>query len=170
MASAPKYYWDSCVFLSAINGEPDRLPDIEALMEDASKKKIVLYTSAITITEVAFAHAEKANQILDPQVEKQIDKLWHPESPISLVDFHSKVAFEARSLMRKAVNAEKSGLKAADAIHLATARLQSVAAFHTYDTRLNKYAEVAGLKICEPIPDQLSLASAADAPSQAKEP
>lgn len=43
-----------------------------------------------------------------------------------------------------------SGLRANDAIHLATARQMEVAEFHTYDGQLSRYEEVLGFPICEP--------------------
>jgi len=30
----PRYYWDACVFLSYIEGRSDRIPVIEALLEE----------------------------------------------------------------------------------------------------------------------------------------
>ena len=46
------------------------------------------------------------------------------------------------------------GLRANDAIHLATAKQMDVAEFHTYDGQLSRYEEVLGFPICEPRSDQ----------------
>ena len=54
-------YWDSCAFLSYINGVSDRLPTLDALLEESAdpdnEREIV--TSTFTIAEVAFVLHEK---------------------------------------------------------------------------------------------------------------
>ena len=77
MPSIPRYYWDSNVFLSYIEGTTGRMNDIEALLEDAEAGRCEIYTSVLTVAEVAFAEAEKVGRQLDPAVEAAIDALLH---------------------------------------------------------------------------------------------
>src|SRR5213596_2857827 len=90
-------YWDSCVFLSYINGVEDRLPTIEALLAESSdpehEREIV--TSSFTIVEVAFALHEKAEEVLDSETENNIDALWSDRQAVKLIDFHEGIAREA---------------------------------------------------------------------------
>ena len=141
-------YWDADVFLSYVYGIPDRMPDIDALL-DLSGKALQIITSALTIVEVAFGKAEQDQRTLDPAVEAKIDQLWQANSPIKLVEFHPRIAEGARDLMRSAVT-RSWHLKPLDAIHLATARQQGVAEFHTYDSDLVKYDAVVGFSIGPP--------------------
>ncbi len=60
-----RYYWDACVFLSEINANPDRVPIIEAILDDGDQGKAEIYTSILSIAEVAYAEAEKDSKVLD---------------------------------------------------------------------------------------------------------
>jgi predicted nucleic acid-binding protein len=152
----PRFYWDSCVFLSYIHGLPDRLPDIDALLEEARKGKIEIVTSTVTVVEVAFAATEKATKILDQAVEDKISKLWLPPSPVRLIEFYELIAERARSLVRQAVP-EGWSLQAMDAIHLSSAKQIGVEAFHTYDKNLDKYTTAMGFTIERPLVAQIEL-------------
>jgi len=68
------------------------------------------------------------------------------------------VATRARNLIREGVPRGWSGLRANDAIHLATAKQMDVAEFHTFDGQLGRYQDVLGFPICEPRPDQPRIA------------
>lgn len=154
----PRYYWDSCVFLSLISKDPERAPVITDLMHKAQAGKIEIYTSTFAIAEVGFATHEKASQKVDGDVEERIKTLWQPPSPITLVEFHQFHAEESRLLMRAGLDKGWTGLKGKDAVHLATAKLIGVDELHTYDlTRLAKYSDLIGAKICHPWVDQHSL-------------
>ena len=54
----PRYYWDSCVFLSAVEKVPTRVAVIERLLDDANAGRAEVFTSTVSITEVAFAKFE----------------------------------------------------------------------------------------------------------------
>lgn len=79
----PLVYWDADVFLSYVNGTPDRLPHLDAFLEK-SGKDIQLITSTISIVEVAFAKAEQDGKALDEAIEKK-DK-----SSLESIDSSSK--------------------------------------------------------------------------------
>lgn len=146
-----RIYWDSCVWLSYINGYPDRLPVLETLLSDSRSTlaDIELTTSTVAQTEVAFALSERQSQILDPEVEAKIDSLWTDRRTITLVEYHTAIARGARDLIRLGIEYGWQ-LKPLDAIHLATARWLGVEEFHTYDTKLPRYSNQVGFPIMEP--------------------
>ena len=146
-----RIYWDSCVWLSYINGYPDRLPVLEALLADSRTRlaDIELVTSTIAQTEVAFALPEWESHTLDSGVETKIDSLWADARAITLVEYHTVIAKEARDLIRIGIESCWQ-LKPLDAIHLATARWLGVYEFHTYDTKLPRYSDDVGFPIMEP--------------------
>jgi len=155
MADAERVYWDACVFLAYINAEPGRIRDVDAILTDASKGKIELLTSTVTIAEVAFGAVEQKGQPLEKAIEDKINRLWVPPSPVRLVEFHALIAADAVRLMREVRPASLS-LKPMDAIHLATARRLEVVRFETYDD-LAKFSPFVGIPILPPAPHQPSL-------------
>lgn len=165
MPDPKRLYWDACVFLAAVNGEPDRVPHIDAIMDAAAKGDLFIYTSTVSIVEVSFAAQERDQQVLDEATEDKISQLWEPGTPVGLIEFHELVAAEARDLVRQALSGGWS-LKPMDSIHLATAKRIGATAFHTYDTALPKYAAILGMPIEEPIADapMLALGAATEPP------
>lgn len=139
MPSEPRYiYWDACVFLHYIEGTPQWMSILDSLLEEASEtNKLIILTSTISITEVAFAKTEKDGKALDPTVESAMDALWNDRSAVKLVEYNEIIAREARALLRLAVQNGRS-LKPMDAIHLATAMNRRVDDFHTTDEVLKK--------------------------------
>lgn len=134
-------YWDACVFLSAINANKERVPVITSLLDDCDAGNIKIYTSYLSVTEVAFAESEKQDSVLDDEIEEKINKLWQPPSPINLIEVDPFIVWDAKTLIRKAIK-KGWGLKPADAIHLATAQRIKVKYFHTYDMKkLAKFTE-----------------------------
>lgn len=152
--STPRYYWDACVFLSGIEMVEDRVATIEMMLDNANNGTIEIWTSMLSITEVAFVQMEKTRSALDPSVEANIDQLWAPDSPVKLVEFHELIARRAKALMRQAIERGWS-LKPIDAIHLATASSIGAQEFHTYDGKLEKYSTIAGMRITKPYVDAL---------------
>lgn len=150
-----KVYWDACTFLSFIEGTPDRADDVRAVFEEAINKEIVLYTSAISITEVAFVAAERRGD-LDEKVEHAIDRLWQAASSVRVVEYTPLVAYEARRLLRLKLE-RRIPLKPLDAIHIATAVRMKVDVLHTYDGNMKKWAGPTGMKIIAPKPFQMLL-------------
>jgi predicted nucleic acid-binding protein len=148
-------YWDACIFLSAINANEDRLPIITSLLDDCDAGNLRIFTSYLSITEVAFAESEKKDSILDDSIEEKINKLWQPPSPINLIEVDPFIVWDAKALIREAIK-NGWGLKPADAIHLATAQRIQADYFHTYDIdKLGKFAKVTNLKIEVPKSNRL---------------
>lgn len=156
MSSKPELlYWDSCVFLSYIDAEVDRVDVIETLFAEVQKskgaKKIV--TSTVSIAEVAYGAQEKKRAALDHSIRERIDALWNDKSVLTFIEFHDGIARIARELMREAIS-KGHALKPLDAIHLASAQWLQVQEVHTYDDKLEKFAVAIGRKICAPYADQ----------------
>lgn len=151
---ARRVYWDADVLLSWLGDNPERAPMIGLLLGDARAGELEIVTSLVSTVEVAFTVTEGLTKTLSPDVETKIADLWAPGGPIRTVELYPLVATRARNLIRDGVPRGWTGLKANDAIHLATAKQMDVAEFHTYDNRLGRYAEVLGFPICEPRSDQ----------------
>ncbi len=150
----PKYYWDANVFLSIIIGEIDRIPTVNAILDDCENNHAEVHTSILSIAEVAFSEEEKTTKILDPDIEESINELWSPESPIKIVELYDRVIFTAKTYMRNAIS-EGFSLKPMDAIHLATASSITADEYNTYDKKLHKFSDMIGLRIKEPESDRL---------------
>ena len=148
----PTYYIDACVFISLIETPATEEPakTIEAMLSDASDGKVRVVTSMITIAEVAFAKAELDKNTLDPAVEAKINSLWHPASPVKLVEVHELIAKRACYLLREGVKKGWSKTRAHDAIHLATAEREEADELITYDDAMKKWEPVIGLSVSEP--------------------
>ena len=87
-------------------------------------------------------------------MEQQISSLWSDPDVVVSAEYHAGIGQIARDLMRHAVTGGWS-LKPLDAIHLAMAQWLSsmeieIGEFHTYDTRLFRYALIVDFNICEP--------------------
>lgn len=147
--------WDSCTFVSYIEGTRDRIRDLRAVFEEAINKEIRLAASAVCITEVAFVAAERSGGP-SPQVEREIDKLWMPGSPIQIIDYSQLIASKAQKLLRHKL-ANDLHLKPLDAIHIATAMQIKATALHTFDERLWDWSSTAGVAVQRPKPIQTLL-------------
>lgn len=142
-------YWDACVFLDWVNGIPEKLPILDAIIDRAGLRgDVEIVTSTLSITEVAIGRLTQAGSGLDPSIEARIDALW-TDPVIKQIEFHRAIAFEARDLVR-AVKLSARSLKPMDAIHLATARRIGASEFQTYNDRLLKLPPIVGLPITEP--------------------
>lgn len=149
-------YWDSDVFLSYIGARSNRINTIESLIQEIENDDdSIIVTSVIAKVEVAYASYEKTQRALDAQVEAAIDAMWEHSSVVELIDLTDRIALIARALIREALTRGWRGLRAHDAIHLASAKwLTGVHEFHTYDKNLEKYGQVIGCDICEPYVEQ----------------
>jgi predicted nucleic acid-binding protein len=142
--------------LYCLNGDAKRLPILDALLQQSLRGDLIIFTSTISIAEVAFVAAEILARKLDERQEQLIDRFWGDRNTIELVEFHRVIAVGARTLIRQAM-LQRWKLRANDAMHLATAQILAVDEFHTYDGELFKFSPLTGYPIHEPKGDQLPL-------------
>lgn len=134
-ASRPLVYWDSCVFLSYLEKTPSRIGTLDAVVEEARQKHILIVTSTLSIAEVAYAAQERTAGSPNPAILDLIDGLWNDPTVVLVLEFNRVIAEQARDIVRRGLF-ERRSLKAADAVHLATAVNRGVSDFHTYDGNL----------------------------------
>lgn len=138
MASGRRIYWDSCCFISFLNGDPARVGVLGDLVRTAAGKGAQnLLTSALSQVEVAYVASEKLTRQLDPSEEKRIDDMWGDRDALSVVEIHDGITRRARELMRNAMQ-QNVPLKPPDAIHMATAEYVRADELHTYDQRMQQ--------------------------------
>ena len=155
--NAPSVYLDSCVFLAFFQNEPDRADDVAELFEKALQKEVKLYTSVLSLTEVAFLEQERAKNLLDPLVEQRIADTFNEEGLVTLIENTKLVATDARKLVRKTMVDQGKTLKPPDAIHLASALRVGASVLHTYDDPLIGHSNMHGIKIVPPPKAAISL-------------
>lgn len=147
--SVSRKYWDAVCFLHFVNGHPLYLPTLEAALEDSAKGNIRILTSTLSVVEVAFGASEQKAGKLDVAVEERINDLWRDSATIELVEYHGRIAYKARELMRSGME-QGWRIKPADAIHLATASVMEVDEIHTYEPKWKTYAELVNIPVMEP--------------------
>lgn len=151
-------YWDTDVFLSYLNEHPQRLPILEAILDEVEKsKQDKIVTSAITKVEISWVAHEKLNRVLDPEEEKRIDSLWNDSAIVEVIEFNDEIALIARSLMRGGMmNGWK--LRTFDAIQIASAEWVQATELNTYNlSDFKKFEEMIGIPIRNPYANQPKL-------------
>ena len=154
MPDARKAYVDSCVYLAYVNNESAKMPDIDAVFAEAGRKEIELWTSVVTISEVAFAKLEQDGKLPDEATMVRIDALWLPPAPTKLIEFYEAIARDARDVVRLALPDGRKPLKPMDAIHVATAKRWGIETIYTYDDGMIEWAPDLGMTIMYPRPEK----------------
>lgn len=158
--SRTRVYLDACVLLAYVGDEEDRSDTVGAILDDAEKQRIVLFTSVISVAEVAYIPPDPDDQppdgrqpLHDP--DDRIDQLWTPESPISLTDVSQALAHTARSVIRRARETGVRGIRSIDAVHLASAQLHQCDRFFTYENEVTRQAwnSLINAEVSEPFSD-----------------
>ena len=147
----PTYYLDANVLIDLIEHPADQEParTVASLLDDGDRGRVNLVTSTLTIIEVWKAKRELDKDTLDPEVEKTINNLWHPDSsPIQLVDCSELIVREAQVMLRKGIARGWTKTKGFDAVHLVTAAREKVDEFFTSEHAMYKWGEVLGLPVC----------------------
>lgn len=155
----PKYYWDANVFLHLIDESSDKIDVLTSILEQANKGEVFVCCSVLNIVEVAYGQEERIKESLDDATLTKINKLWHPNSPIKLIEINQTTLLKSRELIRMCIKDGITGLRSADSIHLATASLMNVDEFHCYEkeTRMKKFGDKLGLSVKNPQLDQMFL-------------
>ena len=151
-------YWDSDVFISYLNQHPQRIPILEAILDEIEKsKEDRILTSAITKVEISWVAHEKLNRCLNPDEEERIDYLWNDPSVVEIIEFNDEIALVARKLMRDGMqNGWK--LRTFDAIQIASADWGKATEINTYNlTHFQRYDSVIGIPIRNPYTTQPKL-------------
>ncbi len=146
----PLLYWDAGVFTEYIEDNPSVAPLIDLLLADARSGEIEIVTSVVSIAEVAYANAERLAGTLSLDVEQKIDGLWVVGGPVRTVEVYPLIATRARHLIRNGVSRGWTGLRANDAIHLATAQQLRADEIHTFDDKWARYSQELGILIHKP--------------------
>ena len=144
-------YWDSCVFIDALQKTKGRYEALEPILDAAERGEIVLVSSFLTLAEVVKVQGADADVSIRGLSEAEVEQLIFGffENPyIQLRPVDRLVTTQARVITRR------FGVKPPDAIHIATAMLHpQVNTFHTYDATLTaKLANAAlGLSFAQPV-------------------
>ena len=141
--SVDKRYWDSSSFLTWLNRE-DEWEECEPVLKAAEDGKILLFTSALTLTEVIKL---KGRSPLDRSKQAAI-KAFFDQPYIDVRDVDRFIAEEARALMW-----DHTHLRSRDAIHLATAVLMGIPRVESLDgdfLRLDGKIGQPPIKIAKP--------------------
>lgn len=154
MASKPKYYWDACAWIGLIKQEPGRFDSLKFVIEEAQRGKVEIWTSAFTLAEVFKKKCDADPVGLDHPEDAPFED-YIAQDFVQRVQVDSDVGTAARKLLRKFPSIRKPQ----DAIHVATAALNSLDELHTFDggdlLALDGQIPMADgrkLKICKPPP------------------
>ena len=129
MAELRKVYWDACVWLGLINGEPNKKRAVEYVYNSARAGTYEIWTSTMSYVEVYRIKGEELNP--KPYPAGTLDKIeeMFEQDFIKLVPVDVEVAKLARRLLREHDKLKKRP----DAIHLASAIRWSIEKLQTYD-------------------------------------
>jgi len=134
------------------------MPALEAHLQMSKRQQLHIWTSVMSTVEVAYAPIERSNRALDPDKEAALDTFWADREVVSIVELHPAIAREARAMLRLKMLRGWTGVRSADAIHLATAVYCGATEIHTYDPDLLPFASELNIYIGppKPIDQQLS--------------
>lgn len=126
MADTKRVYWDSCVWLRLINGEPgaDRC---QSVLNRAKAGEVSIWTSSLALAEVYKFKCDGPKALLPDQdaiFEQYIDSDFVVE-----VQVDHTIALMARRLCRAHPPLKKPN----DGIHLASAVINNLDEFHSFD-------------------------------------
>lgn len=152
MADPKNVYWDTCVWLSLINEEVGRVERCRYVISEARARNIQIWTSAFTLAEVFKKTIEGKGVTLPESKDHEFEEYIEQEF-LTVVQVDFDIGVLARRLLRKHVPLKKP----ADAVHLATALLNNIDEFHTFDevnliplSGIVMRADSVGLTICFP--------------------
>ena len=129
--SQKRIYWDSNCFLSFLNNDQRWIQTLNTLLDEANKGSIMIVTSVLSKTEVAFSAMESQNRVLTPEEEERIDLVWSGNRGVRVVEFNELIAVRARDIRRDDMIRGWTGRRTPDIIHLATASFMGVEEMHT---------------------------------------
>ncbi len=122
MRSKERVYWDSDVFISAIQRHPARIAVLEQCTERAQRGELEIIASAFTLCEVA-----KVEGVPLPEEQEQLILDFFENPYVLIQQLDTRVAARTRDIVRR------FNLPAKDAVHLASALQAGVAVVYSYD-------------------------------------
>jgi predicted nucleic acid-binding protein len=126
MPSEPRrIYWDSCLYISCIERTPGRCTVLDAIIEAAKARDVVLVASALVLAEVVKIRDDFGATATEE--ESKLIASFFENDFISVRALDRKTAEDAREISRQ------FGLKPPDAIHVATACRFKCECLQTYD-------------------------------------
>ena len=143
-------YWDSDLFISRLQRTPGRIEVLEQLTNSAERGQLKIVTSALALVEVA----KLPDTALLPEEQERLIVDFFENPYIVVLPLDRLVAKTARQLIRD----YSPGLRAGDALHIATALRGKVPILHAYDLHfLNLSGRIPDIRIEEPWCDQRGL-------------
>lgn len=141
----PHSYWDACLFIHYAAADPKWIEKLDAMVGEARASGRAIVTSTLSRVEAAFIPREKEQRVLSAEVDDAMSAMFDDFSLIQLVEFDRDIAVDARRLVRTATGAGRS-LKAADAVHIASAKAHGVEMLYTTDTQLVSLSNALGIQ------------------------
>jgi len=140
-------YWDSDCFLGYLNEEEDKVDLCQAVLDDAEKGKILIVTSALTITEVLWL--KDGRKIVKEKSEK-IRKFFQ-NAYIVVENVTRNIALIAQDVVWD------YSVEPKDSIHVATAVQRKIPLINSFDKGLISLSGKIGnplIKIEKPSAEQ----------------
>lgn len=167
MADPKRVYWDTCVWLSLINDEDGRAGRCRYVISEARAGNMQIWTSAFTLAEVFKKNCEGKGISLPEAKDLEFENFVEQDFFV-VVQVDVDIGVLARRLLRQHVPLKKPP----DAVHLASALINNLDEFHTFDdvnltplSGLVNRADGVGLVICfPPEPPQPELTEYPDTP------
>jgi predicted nucleic acid-binding protein len=125
----PLHYWDSCNFISILKNDPAHYQGCFDVLNEASEGRLLIVTSSITlaaIVKIAENSQKKSPALINSEESEKIRKFFQHEYFVFL-DFDRKTAEISRNISME------FGIKAFDAMHIASAIRAKVDFFETSD-------------------------------------
>jgi predicted nucleic acid-binding protein len=136
-------YWDANTFLAYFQEEEGRVDSCEAVLEEAEKGKILIVTSALTLSEVLALRGKK-RLAPNPKMKKKVIDFFKNEY-IAVQNVTREIAELSRDLVWD------KGIKPKDAIHVASAIAANATICETYDVPLiRKGNKATNIKFRQP--------------------
>lgn len=136
-------YWDSCCFISHLEGE-ERAEQLIGIIQRAQRNELKIVTSAISLTEVL------GKRNIAPEDRTAIKEGMSSKNGILFVDLTEHLAKAARDFIWEREYHSHSK----DAVHLVTAlyynQLNSLDEIHTFDDDLLRFGDSLGIPIVKP--------------------
>jgi predicted nucleic acid-binding protein len=148
MASKPRLYWDTSVFIEYFNDD-EKAPwyqAIHSLLATAKRGRFQICTSVLSVTEVVFVlPLEYSGKTFQGGHAEKMDRMWNDYPAILTVRSDMRIARTARSMHRWAIEKQIKQLNGADYVHIATAIHARAGQIHTTEPAwfpYTKYAEI----------------------------